>query len=257
MLVETRDQTSRNMEQGSSQLAVANQYLPTRLPSQGQPSSQDITLMNGHLLSDATWSTHTTLWSNHLPITISLSSHAQSSLRKALSFTNLRKADWEIFTADTERKFADTPLPTTCSADENVFRRILGDAGRHHTPCGYVRDYCSPFPKSCDPSSRKKTSAVLTTLSTLPSSCRTGTSSGTSARKRKTSGDPCWNPTTALTIPSATGPFCASWPARGRVPHQISQSPLMEKPNPARRRLHEPSTGSLLPLPNKTRPSEG
>ena len=60
----------------SSQLAVANQYLPTRLPSQGQPSSPDITLLSGHLLPDVTWSTLTNLGSDHLPITISVSSHA-------------------------------------------------------------------------------------------------------------------------------------------------------------------------------------
>ena len=52
----------------SLQLAVANQDLPTQLPSQGQPSSPDITLLSGHFLPDATWSTHTTLGSDHLPI---------------------------------------------------------------------------------------------------------------------------------------------------------------------------------------------
>ena len=41
----------------SSQLAVAKQDLPTRFPSQGQPSSPDITLLSRHLLPDAIWST--------------------------------------------------------------------------------------------------------------------------------------------------------------------------------------------------------
>ena len=45
--------------------------------------------------------------------------------------------------------------------------------------------------------------------------------------------------------PSATGPSCASWAVRGRVPHQISQSPLRENRTPARRRLHNPSTGRI------------
>ena len=112
-------------------------------------------------------------------------------------------------------------------------------------------------PMLCNPSSRREISAALMTLSTLPSSCWTGTSSGTSARKRKTSGGP-WNPPTVLPIPSVTGLYCASWAAKGRIPHSISQSPSMEKPTPARRRLHEPSTGSSQPvLPNKIGPSEG
>ena len=34
---------------------------------------------------------------------------------------------------------------------EKVFRSILGDAGRHHIPCGYVRDYCFPLPEVVRP----------------------------------------------------------------------------------------------------------
>ena len=74
------------------------------------------------------------------------------------------------------------------------------------------------FPKLCDPSSRREISAALMTLLTLPSSCWTGTCSDRSARKRKTIGGPCWNPPTALPIPNATGPYCATWEARGRIP---------------------------------------
>ena len=112
----------------SLQLAVANQDLPTCLPSEGQPSSPDITLLSGHLLPGDTWTTLTNLGSDHLPITDTLSGHAPPSLRKAHSFTNFRKTDWEGFTIESERRFAETPLPTSCSAGEKVFRRILGDA---------------------------------------------------------------------------------------------------------------------------------
>ena len=61
-------------------------------------------------------------------------------------------------------------------------------------------------PNLCDPSSRREISAALKTLSTLPSSCWTGTTSDSSVRIRKTSGGPFWNPPTALPIPNATGP---------------------------------------------------
>ena len=57
----------------SSQHAVMKQDLHTCLPSQGLPSSPEITFLSGHLLPDATWSTLTTLGSDH-PITVSLSS---------------------------------------------------------------------------------------------------------------------------------------------------------------------------------------
>ena len=45
----------------SMKLAVANLDMPTRLPSHGQPSSPDITLLSEYLLPDVTWSTLTTL----------------------------------------------------------------------------------------------------------------------------------------------------------------------------------------------------
>ena len=69
----------------------------------------------------------------------------------------------------------------------------------------------------CNPSSRREIRAALTTLSTLPSSCWTGTSRGSVARKFKTNGRP-WSPPTTPPTPSATGPSCASWAARDQVP---------------------------------------
>ena len=64
---------------------------------------------------------------------------------------NFRKVDWEGYTAESENKFANTPLPTSCSAEEKVFRQILSNAGRHHIPCGYVRDYSRPLPEVVRP----------------------------------------------------------------------------------------------------------
>ena len=195
----------------SLQLAVANQDLPTRLPTQGQPSSPDITFLSRHLLPDATWSTLTTLGSDHLPITIYLSSHALPSTQKARSFMNFLKADWEGFTAESlERIFTNTPLPISCSAGEKVFRRILGDAGRHHNPCTNVRDYCSPLSEVVRPlilerDQRRINDPLGPAIKLLDRDIQ-----HTSGRKLKTSGDPCWNLPNALPIPSATGLFCAN-----------------------------------------------
>ena len=104
---------------------------------------------------------------------------------------------------------------------------VLGDFNTHH-PSWFSRtrdDRAAArrealSPKLCDLSSQREReiSAALKTLSTLPSSCWTGTSSASSARKRNTSGDPFWNPLTALSIANATGLYCASSEARGRIP---------------------------------------
>ena len=77
-------------------------------------------------------------------ITVSLSSHVPPPPRKARSYTSFRKADWERFTAESERRFVETPLPT--SMEKKIFRRILSDTRRHHITCGHVRDYCGPLP---------------------------------------------------------------------------------------------------------------
>ena len=139
-----------------------------------------------------------------------LFSHLPHSTQKARSFMNFHKADWEVFTAESERKFAEKPLPTSFSAEEKkVFRRILGDTGRHHIPWGYVWITAALSPMMCDTSSEREISVSLTTPSTLPSSCCTGTSSGSFAKKLKTSGGLFWSPPTMPPTPSAIGPYCA------------------------------------------------
>ena len=50
------------------------------------------------------WSTFTTLRSDHLPITIYLSSHSPLSLRRAHCCTKFFKADWEGFTAESSKR---------------------------------------------------------------------------------------------------------------------------------------------------------
>ena len=101
--------------------AVCSSLLRTKtslLASPPSASSPDITLLSGHLFPDVTWSTLTTLGSDRLPITVSLSSHAPPPSRKARTYTNFRMTDWEGLTAESERRFTETPLPTSCSAGE-------------------------------------------------------------------------------------------------------------------------------------------
>ena len=151
----------------SSQLTIANQDLPTSLPSQGQPSP-DITLLSLHLLPDATWST---LDSDHLPITVT--PHPRHG----------------------ERFLLRTPTRLT---GRDLQQRQRGNSLKH---------LCQP-------------PALL---------------------EKKCSG-----------VSSATQVY------RGWVSLQKSQSPSREKPTSAWRRLHKPSTGSLLPvLPNMSGHSKG
>ena len=105
----------------NSQLAVANQDLSTfsTLPGPAliheKPSSPNVALLSGHLLPDVKWSTLTTFGSDHTPLVITISIHASPSPWKVRSYTNIRKADWDGFMAESERRFTKIRLPTSCS----------------------------------------------------------------------------------------------------------------------------------------------
>ena len=128
-----------------SNFGFLNEDSPTRLPSQGPPSSPDVSLASAHLLLDMTWSTHITLGSDHLPILITLSGQT-SPPRKARSFVNFQRADWEGFTLETEVVFASAPPPTSCAQGELLFRSVLVNAARHHIPAGYRKNYTGRLP---------------------------------------------------------------------------------------------------------------
>ena len=180
-----------------------------------------------------------------LGLTISLSSHAPPSPRKARSFTKFRKADWKGYTAELERKFAETPLPTSClQADHRRCRKTP------HIPSGYVRDYSGLLPEVVRPliserDQRRTEDPLDPAIKLLDRDIQQLISQDAQDQWRSLleSSDRATNP----------GPYCASWEVRGWTSHLTSRSPSMEKPTPARRRSHEPSTGSSPPAqPNKT-----
>ena len=125
----------------TTELCFLNEDTPTRLPSSGPPSSPDITLISGHLLLDSTWSTQTTLGSDHLPIMIKLPG-LTAAPRRARSYVNFLRADWEGFERETESLFSSlVPPPLSCAKGEKEFRKVLATAAKHHIPAGYRKDF--------------------------------------------------------------------------------------------------------------------
>ena len=113
----SRTEDDRAAERGESldaaismtELCFLNEDSPTRLPS-GPPSSPDVTLISGHLLLDSTWSTHTTLGSDHLPILTRLPG-LSTAPRRARSYVNFLRADWEGFEREAELLFSSLGPP--------------------------------------------------------------------------------------------------------------------------------------------------
>ena len=125
----------------SSHFCIINEDSPTRVPTAGDPSSPDLTLVSGDLVLEARWCTHLALSSDHLPITVTLDFLAPSLPLPRKTFTNFRKADWEGYRVETEASFAALPPPICCLQGERAFRRVLCAAAKHHIPSGFIPNF--------------------------------------------------------------------------------------------------------------------
>ena len=119
-----------------SEHGTLNTDTPTRLPSNGQPTSPDISIASNNLLLNSEWTTSITLSSDHLPIQICLHTNFLTSDTPHRTFTNFSKANWTQFTAETEHFFRLTVFPHNIAKAEKRFRHILISAGSHCIPSG-------------------------------------------------------------------------------------------------------------------------
>ena len=121
-------------EIGNSNFGTLNEEQPTRLPSNGHPSFPDISLASIPLLPYATWSTHTSLGSDHLPIIITLQTDIKPVLSENRTYINFRKANWEDFEKETEQEFEKLHPPHTVYAGERAFRKIINKVSKSTIP---------------------------------------------------------------------------------------------------------------------------
>ena len=125
-----------------SSLMVLNQDSPTRVPSNGPPSSPDLTIANCHMGLNSSWQPITTLNSDHLPIVVDLDGwFAEPPPPGPCKYTNYRKANWDIFTEETEHSFSNIPPPSSCDSGEAIFRKILLKATRRNVPKGKIPNF--------------------------------------------------------------------------------------------------------------------
>ena len=126
----------------NSELMVINQDSPTRMPTNGPTSSPDLTITNSHLGLNASWVPKITLNSDHLPIIIDLDGwFAEPPQAGPSCYTNFRKANWELFTTETEQSFTNLPPPSSCDSGEKIFRQVLLKASRRNIPRGKIPNF--------------------------------------------------------------------------------------------------------------------
>ena len=139
-----------------SDIMVANLDLPTRLPSQGQPSLPDTTFLSGHLLPDVVHPHHRRFVPTRASARLTARDLQQRQSQRGGDLLN---------------PHCQPPALPGKKSSGTFFSDIL----RHHIPLVMSVTLCDPY--------RWETSVALTTLSNLPSSCWTGTSSRTFTRK--------------------------------------------------------------------------
>ena len=142
------DERGRNLaeEIGNADYGVLNEDHPTRLPTNGTPSSPDIAMASLSLLPYVTWETKTELGSDHLPILITVETDIKPTISDNRTFINFRKADWLQFQTDTEIEFSKLIAPNTVHKGEKAMRKIINKAAKQNIPAGRIKSIIPEIP---------------------------------------------------------------------------------------------------------------
>jgi len=123
-------------------MSILNENSPTRLPTNGPKSSPDLSICTAHLSTILNWHTLTTLNSDHLPILISFPDpHKKQSKRPIKTYFNFKKADWDLFTTESEIVFSSLPNPSSCQTGEKLFRKTILSASKRSIPAGFRKNF--------------------------------------------------------------------------------------------------------------------
>ena len=142
-------------EIAESNFGVLNENTPTRVPSNNQPTSPDISMASYSLLPNSKWETITSLGSDHLPIIITLSTTIKPSLSENRKYINFNKAVWPQYQEDIEKAIDNLKkLPPSIQANinssvhksEKIFRSIVNKASRQNIPGGRIKEVIPEIP---------------------------------------------------------------------------------------------------------------
>ncbi|KAH7670011.1 hypothetical protein AAVH_42767 [Aphelenchoides avenae] len=133
-----------------SDYGVLNEDSPTRIPTAGEPTTPDVSLVSSSLLTSAEWQTLVALGSDHLPILIRLQASVEGLFTRRATYVNIGKADWPAFrrwhffspssrwregtAVRSEQQFEQLMPPRrrlTVAAAEKIIRRVIQEASKH------------------------------------------------------------------------------------------------------------------------------
>ena len=99
--------------------SILNWDSPTRLPSNGNPSSPDVSIASASLITSTNWQKKTNLGADHLPILISLRMDTTTNPIPHRTSFNLKNANWDIiYRKEIKDKLGKRGLPTNCQKEK-------------------------------------------------------------------------------------------------------------------------------------------
>src|SRR6478609_2681673 len=122
--------------------SILNRNSHTRIPpnQNQQPTSPDITTISSNLLNKIQWETKTSLYSDHLPILITITIIENFRLQQTpKTFTNYKKANWTSFKEKIEQALSNTPAPDNVHTSNKLLTNLILTANKHHIPKGQVK----------------------------------------------------------------------------------------------------------------------
>ena len=119
-----------------SPFIVLNEDTHTRIPTNGQPTSPDISIISQDLATISTWTTHTTLSSDHIPIIIQIENNNNNSQPGNRTYINFNKANWSAFSAECDELIRQHNPPRSVEEGEKNIRHAINTAAKHHIPVG-------------------------------------------------------------------------------------------------------------------------
>ena len=113
---------------------VVNENEATRLPTNGRPTSPDISLVTNDITLVSDWSVSTSLASDHLTILINSELSTIDGPRR--NYINLKKADWARYTEACDDYLAEAGETRTVEQAEKTFRKAVNKTSGLFIPTG-------------------------------------------------------------------------------------------------------------------------
>ena len=120
-----------------NEIGILNEDVPTRITA-NTCTAPDVSIATAGILPSCSWSTDTTLSSDHLPIRINISTAIKQIKSDKKTYINFRKADWTNFERETEEAFSTAPHTDDVHASERFFRKVLQRAAKRNIPTGRI-----------------------------------------------------------------------------------------------------------------------